>query len=111
MVLASAEIHQPLTGKFTLTGSMSMIRYKHAAVLLQDGNVLVIGGSNQNDWQGKYASAEIYDARAGTFTRTADLNRERFSFGRCRRCLTMETCLSAEEIGRLKYSIHTTNTS
>jgi WD40 repeat protein len=78
MVLAGAEIYQPLTGKFTLTGSMSMIRYKHAAVLLQDGNVLVIGGSNQNDWQGKYASAEIYDARAGTFTRTADLNRERF---------------------------------
>jgi len=77
-VLASAEIYNPMTGKFMFTGSMSMVRYKHAAVLLQDGNVLVIGGSNQNDWSGKYTSAEIYDANTGTFTRIADLNRERF---------------------------------
>jgi WD40 repeat protein len=77
-VLASAEIYHPLTGEFTSTGSMSMIRYKHAAVLLQGGNVLVLGGSNQEDWQGKYTSAEIYDVRTGTFSRAADLNRERF---------------------------------
>ncbi len=78
MVLDSAEIYDPTTGKFTLTGRLSMVRYKHAAVLLQDGNVLVVGGSNQNDWTGKYTTAEIYDVKTGQFTRSADLNRERF---------------------------------
>ncbi|MCI0609839.1 MAG: hypothetical protein L0Z71_12355 [Anaerolineae bacterium] len=77
-VLASAEIYNPTTGKFTYTGDLNMVRHKHAAVLLQDGTVLVIGGSNQNDWRGKYTSAEIYHVNTGTFTRIADLNRERF---------------------------------
>jgi WD40 repeat protein len=77
-VLASAEIYDPTTGKFTYTGSMSVVRYNHAAVLLQDGNVLVIGGSDENGWTGKYTSAEIYDASTGTFTPNAGLNGERF---------------------------------
>jgi hypothetical protein len=77
-VLASAEIYDPTTEKFTLTGSMKAVRYKHAAVLLLKGKVLVIGGSNQNDWRGKYTSAEIYNVKTGTFTKTANLNSERF---------------------------------
>ena len=63
-VLVSAEIYDPTTGEFTLTGSMNTVRYKHAAVLLGDGNVLVIGGSDQHDWKGKYTSVEMYDASA-----------------------------------------------
>ena len=55
-----------------------MIRYKHSAVLLEDGNVLVLGGSNQNDWSGKYNSAEIYDFKTGTFIRIPDMNGKRF---------------------------------
>jgi hypothetical protein len=78
LVLASAEIFDPTTGQFTLTGNMNEVRYKHAAVLLQDGNVLVLGGSDQNDWTGKYTSAEIYETGKGTFTQIADLNNERF---------------------------------
>ncbi len=77
-VLASAEIYNPATETFTLTGRLNAVRYKHAAVLLRSGNVLVMGGSNEADWNGKYTSAEIYDAQAGVFTRTADLNSERF---------------------------------
>jgi WD40 repeat protein len=77
-ILASAEVYHPTTGTFTSTGDLSLVRYKHAAVLLQDGKVLVIGGSDHNDWTGQYTSAEVYDANTGTFTRTADLNRERF---------------------------------
>ena len=77
-VLASAEIYNPTTGISTLTGSLNAVRYKHAAVLLLDGKVLVIGGSNQDDWRGKYTSAEIYDPNTGAFTRTADMNTERF---------------------------------
>jgi hypothetical protein len=77
-VLASAEIYDPATGEFTETADLDVVRHKHAAVLLQDGDVLVIGGSDQNDWDGKYTSAEIYDASTGAFTRTPDLNEERF---------------------------------
>jgi WD40 repeat protein len=77
-VLASAGIYDPTTRKFTYTGDMNMVRYKHAAVLLPDGNVLVVGGSDQDDWDGKYNSAEIYDANTGRFTQIADMNSERF---------------------------------
>lgn len=77
-VLSSAEIYDPVSGDFTFTGNANMPRYKHAAVLLPDGNVLVIGGSNQNDWSGQYTSAEIYDSSLGTFTQIADMNSQRF---------------------------------
>jgi N-acetylneuraminic acid mutarotase len=77
-VLASAEIYDPTTGTSTPTGDLSLVRYKHAAVLLQDGKVLVLGGSDENDWNGQYTSAEVYDPSTDTFTRTADLNQERF---------------------------------
>jgi hypothetical protein len=77
-VLASAKIFYPATGTFAYTGNLSMVRYKHAAVLLQDGNVLVIGDSNQNDWTGKYTSAEIYGANTSMFRRISNLNEERF---------------------------------
>jgi WD40 repeat protein len=77
-VLASAELYNPATGEFTYTNDMNIQRYKHAAVLLQDGNVLVIGGSNHQDWTGKYISAEMYNTSTGTFTPMADMNSPRF---------------------------------
>jgi WD40 repeat protein len=76
--LASAELYDPETGQFIMTSSMNVVRYKHAAVLLQDGNVLVIGGSNQHDWSGQYASAELYDTGTGEFTEIPDMNSARF---------------------------------
>jgi WD40 repeat protein len=77
-ILTSAELYDPATGKFTYTGNLETVRYKHAAVLLQEGNVLVVGGSDHRDWRGQYVSAELYHVGKGVFTRTADLNRERF---------------------------------
>lgn len=77
-ILASAEIYDPDTGKFTPTGDANLVRYKHTAVLLKDGNVLIMGGADHRDWRGKYDSAEIYSARAGTFTEISDMNFERF---------------------------------
>ncbi len=77
-VLSSAEIYDPLSGGFTFTGNANMPRYKHAAVLLLDGNVLVLGGSNHRGWAGKYTSAEIYDADQGAFRQIMDMNGERF---------------------------------
>lgn len=77
-ILASAEIYDSETGQFTSTGDANAVRYKHSAVLLQDGNVLILGGADQRDWNGKYDSAEIYDAKAGTFTQISNMNAERF---------------------------------
>jgi len=75
---ASAEIYDPPTGRFTLTGSMHSSRYKLAAVLLEDGRVLVVGGSDNRDWRGQYASAEVYDPAAGSFNGIADMSFKRF---------------------------------
>lgn len=75
---ASAEIYDPATGKFTVTGSMSSARYKAAAALLPDGRVLVVGGSDNRDWRGQYTSAEIYNPASGKFAPASDMNFKRY---------------------------------
>ena len=77
-VYSSAELYDPERGIFSATGSMTTIRHKHAAALLPDGNVLIAGGSDKRDWQGQYASAEIYDSTAGKFRAIGDMNMARF---------------------------------
>jgi hypothetical protein len=57
--VASAEIYDPATGKFSATGSMSMARSCPTATLLPDGRVLVAGGSNSAS-QSMLLSAELY---------------------------------------------------
>lgn len=71
---SSAEIYNPSSGKFTLTGSMSKIRHKHDAVMLEDGKVLITGGSDERDSEGTYTSAEIYDPISATFQLTNNMN-------------------------------------
>ena len=78
-VVASAEIYDPSTGRFVQTGNMIVARYKHAATSLQKvGKVLVLGGSNAEDYYGKYASAELFDPASGTFSAVNDMNAKRF---------------------------------
>lgn len=78
-IVASAEIFDPTTGGFIRTDNMMVDRYKHAATRLQeDGKVLILGGSNADDFHGKYASAELFDPASGTFTAVDDMNVERF---------------------------------
>lgn len=81
-VTASAEIYDPVTGKFTSTGSMIIPRHKHAAVLLADGRVLIVGGSDNRDWRGKFDSMEIYDPATGKFKDAGNLNAPRFKLTR-----------------------------
>lgn len=77
-IYSSAEIYDPARGSFSATGNMTIVRHKHAAALLPDGNVLIVGGSDKRDSRGKYDSAEIYQSREGRFKAIGTMNLARF---------------------------------
>ncbi|HKE29577.1 MAG TPA: kelch repeat-containing protein [Bryobacteraceae bacterium] len=61
--LATAELYDPASGTFSPTGSMAQAREGHTATLLNDGRVLLAGGSffsGINACCGTTASAELY---------------------------------------------------
>ncbi|MGG1944050.1 putative Ig domain-containing protein [Trinickia sp. NRRL B-1857] len=59
--LASAEIYDPNTGRFSPAGQMSAPRFSPLATLLPNGKVLVVGGRGAN---GPLASADTFDPAA-----------------------------------------------
>jgi Galactose oxidase, central domain len=72
--LASAELYDPKTGKFSPTGSMITARGGQTATLLSDGRVLIAGGATAGISVGKIlASAELYDPKTGTFSPTGSM--------------------------------------
>jgi hypothetical protein len=68
--LSTAEIFDPATGLYTLTGSLHLSRYSHSASLLPDGRVLILGGQTFEDIGNTdvIATGEIYDPGTGQFT-------------------------------------------
>jgi hypothetical protein len=57
---------------------MTMIRHKHAATVLRDGRVLIVGGSDARDGRGRYATAELFDPTTGAFGSVSAMSAERF---------------------------------
>jgi hypothetical protein len=72
--LDTAELYDPQTESFTLTGKMNFKRVGPVAILMNDGKVLLTGGVNE---QGSVASAEIYDPETGRFSPTGDMIKAR----------------------------------
>ncbi len=65
---ASCEIYDPATNSWTPTGPLNQPRYRHSAVLLADGRVLVAGGRNLSGFSS--TTAEIYDPATATWALT-----------------------------------------
>jgi hypothetical protein len=66
----TAEIYDPATGTFTHTGNLNAPRASHAAVLLNSGKVLLVGGVNRGS---DGPMAELYDPAQRTFSATGPL--------------------------------------
>jgi hypothetical protein len=75
--LASAELYDPTTGRFTNTAGMATKRAAHTAILLTNGKVLITGGSHGERWQSGFASAELYDPATDQFTLTGSMKTAR----------------------------------
>ncbi len=71
-VLNSAELYNPATGTFTVTGSMTSGHDHHTATLLRNGQVLVAGGINNSGTA--ITVTELYDPATGIWSVTGGTN-------------------------------------
>ncbi len=74
----SAELYDPATGTWSVTGNLSTARFGHTATLLPNGQVLVAGGGNRTgSTENSLNSTELYDPATGIWSSTANLNTAR----------------------------------
>jgi hypothetical protein len=77
-VLDAAQVYDPVANGFRPVGRMNIPRHKHAAVLLQSGQVMILGGSDERDGRGRYTSTEFFDPARNQFTRGPDMIAPRY---------------------------------
>lgn len=68
------EIYNPKTNKFELTSKLKISRFAHSAILLKDGNVLIVGGTNKGNF---LSQVEIYDVNKNIFKLAGNLKTAR----------------------------------
>ena len=75
-LLNTAELYNPETGTWSLTGSLNTPRgrFAHTVTVLQNGQALVAGGSDDEDFGSSLTDAELYDPNTGTWSTTGSMN-------------------------------------
>jgi N-acetylneuraminic acid mutarotase len=75
IVLATAEVFDPTTARWSMTTAMHQTRDDPQAVTLADGRVLVVGRDSTN-----VATAELWDPTTGKWLNAGSLATDRFDF-------------------------------
>ena len=70
-VLGAVEYYDPALNQFLPTGSMSVPRQLHAAAVLADGRVVIVGGASYFEGTDTSDTVEIYDPKSGQFATLA----------------------------------------
>jgi Kelch motif protein/galactose oxidase-like protein len=73
----SAELYDPATDTWTVTGSLRVARAGSPATLLPNGKVLVAGGTQSGGSLQSSASTELYDPATGRWTLTGSMKHAR----------------------------------
>jgi Galactose oxidase, central domain len=76
VLLASAELYDPGSGLFSLTGSMVTGRELHTATMMSNGKVLIAGGEDARGYA--VARAETYDPAMSAFVPTGSMGVGRY---------------------------------